>query len=99
LIDITLPMDGTWTVWVHGWSTPGGDSDYNMWTWAVPLTSGGSMSVDSAPTSATLGKTESIDISWIGLTSGSIGAWYLGAVSHTGDAGIMSLTLVDVDNR
>ena len=28
-----------------------------------------------------------------------IGAWYLGAVSHTGDTGLLGLTLVDVDNR
>ncbi|MEA3502894.1 MAG: S8 family serine peptidase, partial [Actinomycetota bacterium] len=27
LIDIINPDDGTWTVWVHGWATPGGDSD------------------------------------------------------------------------
>ncbi len=99
LIDLTLPMDGTWTVWIHGWSAPGGDSDYDMWTWAVPLASGGSLSVDAAPTSATLGATGTVDVSWSGLTSGSIGSWYLGAVSHTGDAGLMGLTLVNVDNR
>ena len=100
LIDILLPMDGTWTVWVHGWSAPGGDSDYDMWTWAVPLAAGGgSLSVDSAPASAILGQTGTIDISWSGLTSGSLSDWYLGAVSHTGDVGLMGLTLVNVDNR
>ncbi len=99
LIDIPLPMDGTWYVFVHGWSTPGGDSDYDMWTWAVPLASGGSLSVDAAPTSATLGEVGTVDVSWSGLTSGAISDWYLGAVSHTGDVGLMGLTLVDVDNR
>jgi hypothetical protein len=99
LIDIPLPADGTWTVWVHGWSAPGGDSDYNMWTWAVPLASGGSLSVDVAPASTTLGATGTVDISWSGLASGAIGDWYLGAVSHTGDVGLMGLTLVNVDNR
>jgi subtilisin family serine protease len=95
-VDIALPMDGTWTVWVHGWSTPGGDSDYDLYTWEIPLASGGSLNMDSAPASATLGTTGTVDISWSGATAGS---WYLGAVSHTGDAGLMGLTLVDIDNR
>ena len=54
------------------------------------------MSINSAPTSATIGATETIDISWSGATAGQ---WHLGAVSHTGDVGLMGLTLVDVDNR
>jgi hypothetical protein len=99
LIDLVLPADGTWKVYVHGWSAPGGDSDYDMWTWAVPLASGGSLSLDAAPAAATVGATETIDISWAGLTSGGLGDWYLGAVSHTGDIGLMGLTLVNVDNR
>jgi subtilisin family serine protease len=100
LIDIPLPADGTWDVYVHGWAAPGGDSDYNMWTWEVPLTpGGGSLSVDAAPASATLGATETIDVSWSGLGTGAIGDWYLGAVSHTGDVGLLGLTLVNVDNR
>jgi subtilisin family serine protease len=99
LIDIRLPVDGTWSVYVHGWAAPGGDSDYNMWTWAVPSASGGSLSIDSAPTSATIGTVGTINISWSGLTSGSLGDWCLGAVSHTGDSGLMGLTLINVDNR
>jgi len=99
LVDLFLPADGTWSVYVHGWSAPGGDSDYDMWTWAVPLASGGSLSVDSAPTSATIGTVGTVDVSWSGLTSGAIGDWYLGAVSHTGDVGLMGLTLINVDNR
>jgi subtilisin family serine protease len=99
LIDIQLPADGTWDVYVHGWLTPGGDSDYNMWTWEVPLASGGSLNVDSAPASATTGVSGTIDISWSGLTSGSITDWYLGAVSHSDSGGLLDLTLVNVNNR
>ena len=99
LVNISDPMDGTWSVYVHGWSAPGGDSDYTMWTWAVPLATGGSLSVDSAPASATINTVGTINVSWNGLTSGSIGDWYLGAVSHTGPSGLMDLTLVNVDNR
>jgi subtilisin family serine protease len=99
LIDIANPADGTWSVYVHGWSAPGGDSDYNMWTWAVPFASGGSLVIDSAPSSATMGTTAPVTVSWSGLTSGTVGDWYLGAVSHTGPDGLMGLTLVNVDNR
>jgi hypothetical protein len=99
LVDISNPADGVWSVYVHGWSAPGGDSDYDMWTWAVPLATGGSLSIDSAPASATIGTVGTIDISWSGLTSGSTGDWYLGAVSHTGPSGLMGLTFVNVDNR
>jgi len=95
-VDILLPMDGTWYVFVHGWSAPGGDSDYDMYTWAISATPGGNLTIDSAPTSATMGATETNDISWTGATAGQ---WHLGAVSHTGDTDLMGLTLVNVDNR
>ena len=96
LIDVTTPMDGTWTVWVHGWAAPGGDSDYDMYTWDISRTPGGNLSIDRAPPSATIGATETIDLSW---TRATRGAWHLGAVSHTGDVGLMGVTLVEVDNR
>jgi hypothetical protein len=96
LIDIASPMNGTWTVWIHGWLAPGGDSDYDLYTWSISATPGGSLTIDSAPASATLGATETIDVSWTGATAGQ---WYLGAVSHNGDPGFMGLTLVNVDNR
>jgi subtilisin family serine protease len=99
LIDISNPVDGTWSVYVHGWAAPDGDSDYNMWTWAVPLASGGNLVIDSAPTSATMGTVAPVTVSWGDLTSGSIGDWYLGAVSHNGPSGLMKVTLINVDNR
>jgi hypothetical protein len=96
LVDIALPADGTWSVYVHGWAAPGGDSDYDMYAWVVSATPGGNLSIDGAPTAAVIGATETIDVSWTGATAGQ---WHLGAVSHTGDAGLMGLTLVEVDNR
>jgi hypothetical protein len=96
LIDIVQPADGTWTVYVHGWSTPGGDSDYSMYSWAIPSATGGSLQIDSAPTAAVIATTETIDVSWTGAT---LGEWHLGAVSHNSDGEVIALTLVDVDNR
>jgi subtilisin family serine protease len=95
-VDIDFPDDGTWTVFVHGWSTPGGDSDYTMYSWAVSATPGGSLSIDSAPTSATLGQSGTVDVSWTGAT---LGQWFLGAVSHNQGSAVLGLTLVEVDNR
>jgi hypothetical protein len=68
LIDIRNPADGTWKVYVHGWSAPGGDSDYDMWTWAVPAAAGGgSLSIVSAPTSATNATVGTVEVGWSGI--------------------------------
>jgi hypothetical protein len=94
LIDIVLPADGTWDVWIHGWAVPDGTTPYDLYTWAIPLASGGSLSVDSAPAAAVLGETGTVDFSWSGLSS----TWYLGAVSHSDASGVMGMTLVDINN-
>ncbi|WDE02682.1 S8 family peptidase [Thalassomonas actiniarum] len=96
VIEIPLPMDGNWTVYVHGWSTPGGDSDYSMYSWLISATPGGNLVLDNAPTSATLGAIETVDVSWSGASAGQ---WHYGAVSHAGGGGLIGLTLVEVDNR
>jgi hypothetical protein len=96
LVDLAFPADGNWTVWVHGWQAPGGDSDYTMYSWEISETPGGNLSVDSAPSSATIGTTGTVDVSWTGATAGE---WHLGAVSHSDSGGVIGLTLVNVDNR
>ena len=96
LIELFLPADDTYTMVVHGWSVPNEPFPYTLHYWEVPLTSGGSLNVDAAPTSATIGGTGTIDVSWSSLSSGMT---YLGAVSHTGDSGPLGLTLVSVDTH
>jgi subtilisin family serine protease len=95
-IDISSPADGTWKVYVHGWAAPGGAVDYDLYSWVMSATPGGSLTVDSAPTEAVTGATATVEVSWTGAT---LGEWHLGAVSHTGSEGLMGLTLVEVDNR
>jgi len=92
LIEIVLPADDTYTMVVHGWSVPSQPLAYSLSFWDVSATSGGSLSVDSAPTSAVIGTTGTVDYSWSGLTGG---VEYLGAVSHS-DTGIIGLTVVEV---
>lgn len=99
LIDIVDPANGTWTVYVHGWSTPGGDSDYTMWTWAVPTATGGSLT-GTASGPAVNATTGTVHVTWTGATAAPpIGDWHLGAVSHVGVSGVMGRTLVNIDNR
>jgi hypothetical protein len=95
LIEMTLPPDDTYTMVVHGWSIPNEPLPYTLHYWEVPLASGGSLSVDAAPTSAILGETGTVDISWtVAFTDTEP---YLGAVSHFGDVGLMGFSLVKVD--
>jgi subtilisin family serine protease len=96
LIELTLPADDTYTMAVHGWSVPNQPLPYTLHYWEVPLASGGSLSVDSAPTSAVLGSTGTIDVSWSGLATEMR---HLGAVSHTGPSGLMGFTFVEVDTH
>jgi subtilisin family serine protease len=95
LIDIPNPTDGVWDVYVHGWQTVDPNADYDLYTWAISASPGGSLTIDSAPASASPG-VATITVSWTGATSGG---WHLGWVLHTGDGGITQVTLVEVDNR
>lgn len=97
VIDLVLPPDDTYTMVVHGWSVPNEPLPYTLSTWVVPTApGGGSLNIDNAPASATVGSIETIDVSWTGLISGTR---YLGAVSHNDAGGIIDLTLVNVDAR
>jgi subtilisin family serine protease len=95
-VNIENPDDGVWTVYVHGWAAPGGDSDYTMYSWAISGTPGGNLTIEGAPTAATIGTTGTIDLSWTGAT---LGQWHLGAVTHHDGSGPIGMTLIEVDNR
>ncbi len=96
LIEIALPPDDIWTLYVHGWQTVDASADYTLYAWIVSATPGGNMTIDSAPASAVSGTVEPIDVSWTGAADGE---WHLGAVSHSDANGLLGLTLVEVDNR
>jgi hypothetical protein len=96
LIDILLPADGTWSLYVHGWQAAGLSADYDLYSWIVLATPGGNMTVSGAPASATIGTATTLTASWTGATAGQ---WHLGAVSHADGGGLLGLTLINVDNR
>ena len=96
LIELWLPADDTYTMVVHGWGIPNAPLAFDMLSWVVPLASGGSLVIDSAPTSATAGTAGPIDLSWSGVAAGTTS---YGLVSHTGPSGLLGLTAVKVDNH
>ena len=95
IIELNAPPDGQYTLWVHGWLAPA-TVNYTLHLWDVPAAAGGgSLTIDSAPTTATLGMTGTVEFSWSGLDPG---ATYLGAISHdTGGVAPLRLTLVEAE--
>ncbi|ROS00154.1 subtilisin family serine protease [Sinobacterium caligoides] len=96
LVEVVSPVDGDWTLWVHGWAAPIDPTPYTLYSWVIANTSGGSLTIDSAPTSATTGNTETINFSWDNATAGE---WHYGLISHENDDGSFGLTRVEADNR
>jgi subtilisin family serine protease len=94
LIELWLPADDIYTMVVHGWSIPNEPLAFDMYSWVVPLATGGSLSVDSAPATAVQGEVGTIDISWTGAAPGT----NYGLVSHTGPSGLMGFTVIKVES-
>ena len=91
-VDATDPVAGDWKVVVHGWQTDGADSNYTLFTWQVPGTATGNLTV-TAPAVATLGREGTIAVTWSGLASATR---YMGAVRYTNGAAEIDRTLVTV---
>ena len=92
-------IDDPYLVLVHAFETEGGEpATYVLFDWTDPAVGPdlGNMTV-TAPASAELGQTGTVNINWSGLLSGAA-AKYLGAVSHSDPAGIQELTIVSIDN-
>jgi subtilisin family serine protease len=95
-IDVPDPVNGTWTLYVHGWQTVTPTTTFTLYDWVIPTAAGGgNLAITAAPTSAVLGAVGTVTASWTDAPA----AWNLGAVSHNRDTGRIGLTLVEVDNR
>lgn len=93
-IDLVSPANGTYTMVVHGWAVGSTPVEFDLQSWLVPATSGGSLAVTSgSPTEATAGQTIDVGISWSGLTAGDS---YLGTVTHAIDGSKVATTAVEV---
>ncbi len=92
LVELVLPADDTYTAYVHGWAAVPDPTPFTLNTWVISATPGGDLSIDSAPASASIGATGTVDVSWPAKPSGQ----YYGAVSHADGGGLIGLTLVSV---
>ncbi len=86
-------VGGTYTVMVHAWQTEGPETDYSLFSWAVPEGAAG-FSVAEAPAAATANTTGTVSVAWSGLAADTM---YLGTVTHTGPDGELAVTVVGVD--
>jgi hypothetical protein len=91
-IDVADPVAGEWTLIVHGWQTDGPDAVYDLFTWLVGEADAGNLTV-TAPTTATLGTTATIRLTWSGLTAATR---YLGIVSYDNGTADIGSTLVSI---
>ena len=85
-------------VFAHGFNTDGGlPSDLLLFDWTFGVVDDAGNLTVSAPTTATIGDTETLTINWAGLNSG-LAFRQLGAISHSDDNGIQDLTLININN-
>ena len=91
-VNLLNPAAGTYTVVVQGWGVVG-SSPFKLHAWVLGTTAAGNMTV-TAPTSATLGATAAINLTFSGLGAGTK---YLGSVAYGGIAGLPNPTIVRVD--
>ncbi len=96
-VNLLFPEPGLYIVVVHGWQTDGPNANYTLFDWSVSATpADGSNLSDlsvTAPTSAVLGDSGTVEATWSGLDAGTK---YLGAVSYS-DPNLFGLTVVAVD--
>ncbi|MDP2293400.1 MAG: S8 family serine peptidase [Actinomycetota bacterium] len=81
------------TVFVHGWGLPAGSSPFALHEWYLPAAGTGNMVV-SAPATATLGATGTINLTFSGLAASTR---YLGSVVYSGVAGMPAPTIVSIN--
>ncbi|HET6297035.1 MAG TPA: S8 family serine peptidase [Kribbella sp.] len=93
LIELRLPANDTYTLYVHGWQTLNVTQNYTLGFWNVPSSTGGSLAITSEPADAVIGQTGTVGVSWSGLAAGQE---YFGAVAHNRDTTSLGITLVHV---
>ena len=91
-VNLLNPPAGTYTVVVEGYATAN-PSNFSLFSWVLGSTAAGNMTV-TAPTSATLGATGTINLGFSGLTAGTR---YLGSVAYSGATGMPNPAIVPVE--
>jgi len=93
-IDVGTPATGTYKLYAHGFQTDGTSAVYTLFSWLVPSSAAGNMTVASSTSSATVGGTADVTASWSGLTAGTK---YLGRISYSDGSSEIGSTIVSVN--
>jgi len=93
-IDLAAPAAGTYRLYAHGFETDGASAAYTLFSWLVPSTAAGNMTVASSTSSATVGGSADVTVSWNGLTAGTK---YLGRVSYRDGSSEIGSSIVSVN--
>jgi hypothetical protein len=81
--EVTLldPAEGTYKVYVNGFSTPGGSTNYGLANFVVDSASAGNASVTPNPAAVTQGAESTLSANWTGLDPAKR---YFGVINYTG---------------
>ena len=97
--DLVLPGAGRYAVFVHGFETDnvagGPGSNYTLLGWSFGLIDDQGNMTASGPAIVTAGTTGDVTVTWGGLAPDTI---YLGGISHNTPDGLVSLTVISVEN-
>jgi subtilisin family serine protease len=91
-VNLLNPGAANYTVYVHAFNVTG-TVNFKLFSWLLGGAPAGNMTV-TAPASATLGGSGTINLSFSGLTAGTK---YLGSVAYSGASGMPNPTIVRVD--
>jgi subtilisin family serine protease len=98
-IDVLLPAQGTYIVFIHGFETDnvsgGPGSFYTLLGWSFGIVDDQGNMTASGPPFVNAGTTEDVTVDWSGLAPDTI---YLGGISHNTPDGLVSLTVISVEN-
>jgi subtilisin family serine protease len=93
-IQLANPEAATYRLFVHGWETDGPDANYSLHSWTLGTTDAGNMTV-TGPTTATIGGTGTVNLSWTGLEAGKR---YFGQIRYMEGATTHGTTIVRIDS-
>lgn len=94
VVSLLNPTAATYKVYVDGYGTGGVSAPFTLFTWVLGTADAGNM-VITAPSTAVIGASGTITLSFTGLTP----AKWLGSVVYGGASGMPNPTIVSVDTN
>jgi hypothetical protein len=98
MVELRLPRDGVYTLYVHAFQTVAQPRQrYTLRSWDVPRGTPGTLRLGAEPASAVLGTRGRVRLAWTGVRPA--GGTYVGAVSHHRGPNALGVTVVRVTPR